>query len=345
MHFLTRLIVIVLALIGWTVAAQPAPVQRIVAVGDLHGDYAAFSDIVKAAGLTDDKGRWIGGKAVLVQLGDVPDRGPDTLKIVRSLMRLEKEAAKHGGKVIALVGNHEAMNMAGDLRYIDPGEYAAFADQQSAGRRERAWQINRDTLEKYYAARPDAKGRTAKERWFAETPLGKLEHRRAWSVKGEVGKWIVKHDAVALIGGVVFAHGGLSVEAAARPREAQNRAIRSALKHSDEEVLYDPLGPLWYRGNVDPSPAEGRTPPQDEAARVLAAYGADRLVVAHTPQAKGITTFHGGRVICVDTGISAGYGGPRSFLEILGGRMIAHERAAQGNWTARELPQSQGDGE
>ena len=65
-----------------------------------------------------------GARTVLVQIGDVADRGPDSLKIIRQLMKLQREAAGRGGQVIALVGNHEAMNMTGDLRYVHPGEYA-----------------------------------------------------------------------------------------------------------------------------------------------------------------------------------------------------------------------------
>ena len=115
------------------VAAKPAP-ARIVAVGDLHGDYDAWEAIARGAGLVDAKGRWTGGKTTLVQLGDVPDRGPDSLKIIHQLMKLQREASRSGGKVIAMVGNHEAMNMTGDLRYVHPGEYRAFTGSQSEAR-------------------------------------------------------------------------------------------------------------------------------------------------------------------------------------------------------------------
>ena len=115
-------------LIPGAMQAKPAT-ARIVAVGDLHGDYDAWAAIARAAGLVDAKGRWAGGGAVLVQMGDVADRGPDSLKIIRHLMKLQREAAGRGGRVIVLVGNHEAMNMIGDLRYVHPGEYRAFADR------------------------------------------------------------------------------------------------------------------------------------------------------------------------------------------------------------------------
>ena len=52
--------------------------------------------IARAAGLIDAKGRWAGGTTVLVQLGDVADRGPDSLKIIRHLMKLQREAPRNG---------------------------------------------------------------------------------------------------------------------------------------------------------------------------------------------------------------------------------------------------------
>src|SRR3954454_8016135 len=75
------------------IAAAPAP-QRIVAVGDLHGDYSAWQDIARGAGLIDAGGHWSGGATTLVQLGDITDRGPDSLKIVRSLQQLQREAPR-----------------------------------------------------------------------------------------------------------------------------------------------------------------------------------------------------------------------------------------------------------
>src|SRR4029453_15688696 len=110
-------------------AAVPQPTQqRIVAIGDLHGDFEAWRAIAAAPRLMDSKGRWTGGNATLVQMGDIVDRGPDSLKIIHDLMKLQRDAPKHGGHVVVLLGNHEAMMMTGDMRYVHPGEYAAFAD-------------------------------------------------------------------------------------------------------------------------------------------------------------------------------------------------------------------------
>src|SRR5262245_3667344 len=76
-------------------------VSRIVAVGDVHGAADRFIGILQAAGLIDDKQHWSGGRAHLVQLGDVLDRGPDSRRALDLLRRLEDEAAKDGGAVHA----------------------------------------------------------------------------------------------------------------------------------------------------------------------------------------------------------------------------------------------------
>src|SRR5215210_7017798 len=116
-------------------AVKPAPPQRIISVGDLHGDFQAWMQIAQAAGIADAGGHWAGGPATLVQMGDIIDSGPDSLKIIRNLQQLQAEAPRTGGRVIVVLGNHEAMNLLGDNRYTTPGEYAAFVDDRSPARR------------------------------------------------------------------------------------------------------------------------------------------------------------------------------------------------------------------
>ena len=326
---------LVAACAGSAAPAQPAPEQpRIVAVGDLHGDYSAWTDIARAAGLIDARHRWSGGRTILVQLGDVPDRGPDSLKIIRDLMRLQKEAARKGGKVIALVGNHEAMNMTGDLRYTDPGEFAAFADSGSVARRERVFAANAASLAKQYRlAAPAMTDAAVRARWMQETPLGWVEHRLAWGPKGEVGRWVMGNPAVANLGGNLFVHGGISVEYSKRSVDEINRGVAAALAANDQSpasIINDPLGPLWYRGLVAREPGEVRPPVEQELATALTGYGAKRIIVAHTPLLSGIGILEGGRLVRTDSGNSRYYNGRPSYLEIIGDRLIPHAVARSG---------------
>ena len=331
-------------------AAQDA--QRIVAIGDLHGDFAAYQDIVRSAGLSDGKGNWKGGHAILVQLGDVPDRGPGTLDIIHNLMKLEKSAAKAGGRVVVLIGNHEAMNMTGDLRYTTPAEFAAFTDRNSKARRDKLFDLNRDRILAFYRqSDPSITEDDAKAKWFESFPLGRIEHDIAWSPKGEIGKWVLTHPAIAEIDGNLFVHGGISVETAAKPIDEVNDAVHKALEMQSTDpasIIDDPFGPLWYRGNVMRQPeapaSQDAAAPQparpsiaDELTTVLSAYHAKRLVVGHTPDLNGIEAVEGGRLIRVDTGITSYYGGPHSYLVLQGGKAVAYDEDKSGNWMSRDL--------
>ena len=117
---------------------QGAP--RVVAVGDIHGAIAEFKSILKTTGLADDSGRWSGGKAVLMQTGDYMDRGAGTRAVLDLLMALERQAKDAGGRVFAVLGNHEVMNLIGDTRDATPEIFATFADAQSESRRQAAWE-------------------------------------------------------------------------------------------------------------------------------------------------------------------------------------------------------------
>lgn len=324
------------------IAEAPPKAGRIVAVGDLHGDFAVWRDIARDAGIVDSRGRWTGGTTTLVQVGDVVDRGPDSLKIVRELMRLQREAPKRGGKVIALVGNHEAMNVTGDLRYVTPEEFAAFETRKSPGVRERLYEVKKAEIEAQYRAKGPAMTPAAiREAWFAATPLGWVEQRLAWAPDGQIGAWVIGNPAVAMVGGTLFVHGGLSAEYSALSIDEINRQLSSALKavdRSPQGILNAPLGPLWYRGLITRDPAVTEIPPggaermpiEQELAAVLAAYGAKRIIVGHTPSRSGIHIDHGGKLVRIDSANSSHYGGQPSWLEIVGDRLVPHSVVRSG---------------
>src|SRR5439155_2539637 len=178
---------------------------------------------------------WAGGNATLVQLGDVTDREPDSLKIVRSLQQLQKEAPRKGGRVVVVLGNHEAMNLLGDNRYTTAGEYAAFVDGQSEVRRDRVYEANRAQLEAAHRAQdPKVTPEQVRAKWMAEHPLGWVEHRLAWSPSGELGQWAARNPAVAKINGILFVHGGLSAEYAKVPMDELNRRVATAMAAADD---------------------------------------------------------------------------------------------------------------
>ena len=82
--------------------------ERRVAIGDIHGAYDQLVEILLAAEIIDNRERWIAGRALLVQTEDILDRGPQSRRALDLLQRLEREAEDGGGRVLALLGNHEA---------------------------------------------------------------------------------------------------------------------------------------------------------------------------------------------------------------------------------------------
>ena len=313
-------------------AAQTVP-ARIVAVGDLHGDFSAWIDIARDAKLIDPANHWIGGKTVLVQTGDMVDRGADSLKIIRHLQQLDGEAKRAGGRVIVLMGNHEAMQVIGDYRYVTPGEYAAFSDRQSKARRDAAFTANAKAIIDYYHVKDASLSPKAiRALWVTDTPLGKVEHNTAWAPTGELGRWVATLPAVAKVGDTLFVHGGISAKYALVPLDEINRRARAAIiadDSTDEAIINDQMGPLWYRGLLlrggdDGIPAAGRPTIDNELASALAGQGAKRMVVGHTPRLAGVGILRNGTLVQIDTGISRYYHGALGWLEILGDKLIPH---------------------
>jgi hypothetical protein len=95
--------------------------ERVVAVGDIHGAYDKFTAILQAAKMIDARDRWSGGRSVLVQTGDILDRGADSRRAIDLLRRLERDAQQAGGRVVSLLGNHEMMRLVDDFRYLSQG--------------------------------------------------------------------------------------------------------------------------------------------------------------------------------------------------------------------------------
>ncbi|WNG44404.1 metallophosphatase [Archangium minus] len=265
-------------------------VARVVAVGDVHGDVQALKEVLRLAGLINEKGRWSGGKTHLVQTGDIPDRGDHTREAFELLMRLEKEARAAGGRVHTLLGNHEVMNMLGDLRYVTPGELASFADQDPT---------------------PDAPG----------TQQGLNGHRAAYGLQGRYGRWLRTHPAVVRINDTLFVHGGVAPEVPAKTLTELNRWVKQDLFPGNPPGgATNPQGPLWFRGYA--LGEEESAAPALEA--VLQRFGAKRMVMGHTTDRDGkIRMRCGGKAVFIDTGLSTGYGHHLAALEIRGGKLTA----------------------
>lgn len=258
---------------------------RIVAIGDVHGDLAATQAALRLAGAVDDESRWIGGELVLVQTGDILDRGDDEQAIIDLFERLEVEAAAAGGRVVVLNGNHEFMNAAGDLRYVTAGGYRDFDDAPGVDP----------------AAAP------------AGVPVAARARVAALAPGGPYAQVLAERRTVVVVGDTLFVHGGITAIYAGQLEEI-NRSGRCWLKHGGPPPTWlgDAEGPVWTRA------FSGGDEACTALEAALKAAGVTRMVVGHTPQ-EHINAACGGKVWRIDVGLASFYGGPIEVLSLSGG--------------------------
>jgi len=216
-------------------AVRASAQLRVVAVGDSHGAYPEFVTILQQVGLIDGNRQWIGGSSVLVQTGDVIDRGKQSRECLDLLMDLEGQAPKQNGRVIPLLGNHEVMNIMGDLRYVVGEDYRAFATEQSEKRREEAYRdytsfLTSHSSHHHAAYSEDDAGR---QKWMADHPPGFFERHDAFRAQGLYGRWIRSHGAVVQVGDALFLHGGLNPVIPLKNIKELNEGVRSEINRFD----------------------------------------------------------------------------------------------------------------
>jgi len=356
------------------------PPEVLIAIGDIHGDFDDFALLLQRVGLVDKALHWSGGKATFVQTGDLIDRGPKGRQVMDLLISLEKEAAPAGGEVQILLGNHEVMNILGDLRYVPMETYVSFADSESENRRKTAyreytaWLAEHATL---LAPIKEPKFSASEEEWMTKHPAGFVEYREAMSAQGSYGNWLRKHTAVTQIGDTIFLHGGIDPDLASMKIEEMNSTVREEIAEFDktkdylvkrklilpfftiqeistvaqaqlfadgqaapaDEEYHAKLanlrafntwlcmrdnGPLWFRGYDEWSDAEGGA----RIEKILSAYGAGYIVVAHTVQkTRHIRARFGEKIFLIDTGMLSAYwkGGRASALKLRNGVNFAAE--------------------
>ena len=327
------------------IAYEWTGVERVVAVGDLHGDFDRFVYILAhpQVHLIDEDLHWAGGKTHLVQLGDVMDRGPRAKDILDLLMRLEGEAAAAGGAVHMLLGNHEEMNLTGISLdypgYVTVEQFVAFLPDD----------FRREKDEAYLKSLPAEERKRAEleglnifvDEGYRTYWRGILEEKDARAARAYVlgfnrryGEWLVRQNTVIKINGVVYVHGGISETLAQWPIREINQVMRQELdffrgrtrnpqqfaKPFHPRLVYDPGSPLWYRGLA----TKNEKTAEAEIDRILADLGAKAIVVGHNYQyynggasqtldRRNVARFHE-KVWVMDTGISGSYNGLPSAL-------------------------------
>lgn len=193
-------------------------VPKVVAFADVHGAYVELTGLLQAAGVIDRQRHWQAGATHVVSLGDLLDRGADSRQVMDLLMRLQDEAAAAGGALHVVLGNHEAMNLLGDRRYVAAGEYAAFAAEEPAGVRERE-----------RAGWLAAHGPGSAAGFDARFPPGYFGYRAALAPDGKYGRWLLGLPVIIVIDGTVYMHGGPSSLLARLSPAAINQRYHAAL--------------------------------------------------------------------------------------------------------------------
>lgn len=187
--------------LSFQTAPAASDCSRIVAVGDLHGGYGSLRSVLAESGLVGDDHRWQSKDGCLVLLGDLVDRGERTRELLDYVMELESQA---NGRLHIVIGNHEIMNIVGDLRYVTAAEIAEFADDETKKQRQRGY----NAFAKSRAARQMDRGER-KNAFDEEFPPGWFAHRQAFSPDGEYGAWILSKPVLLELDGTLFVHGGV----------------------------------------------------------------------------------------------------------------------------------------
>lgn len=269
--------------------SRPAA-DRIVAIGDLHGDLDAARRALRLAGAIDTNDVWNGGKLVVVQTGDEIDRGDDDRQVIDLFERLKVDAKKAGGEVIALAGNHELMNVSLDFRYVTPGGFAAFANVP--------------------AVVPDGEK-------MRVTDLNQIGRASAFFPGGLYATKIAERPLFVKVGDSVFVHGGILPKHLKYGLDRMNDETRDWELGKRAECPYvvsSEDGPVWTR-MYSAAPGREECATLDEA---LSGLDAKRMVVGHTVQRNGISSACNDRVWRIDTGMSKIFEGKIEVLEIRG---------------------------
>ena len=307
-----------------TKAVAPTPVtnvdlagRRLVAIGDVHGDFKQTMRALELGKVMDADGRWVGGTTVLVQVGDILDRGDNELAIMRKFANLAKQARKEGGDVLVVHGNHEIMNVLGDFRYATKGAYAECARYAEAKRQKLVEKLGEENAPPLPETPEDVN---------PETYRGVLARRDLFLPGGEMALRMAKNPTVLQVGDTVFAHAGIDMRAVEYGFQALNddvAAWMAGVKKTPPNMVLEEKGVVWTReyGGAD----AGVTAEASACRRLgeaLDAVGAKRLVVGHTPQQGGVSSGCGGRLWRSDVGVSRGiYGAKPQVIEIVNGRV------------------------
>lgn len=261
--------------------------KRLVIIGDVNGNDSCLARLLYGTGLIDEAGEWSGATSVLVQMGDVLNRGATSRRASDRLIRLRPQAEVQEGAVVWLLGNHEVMTALEHEAYVTSAEYMEFAQPEEVARF-----VDERTDYLFGLLGPsDEPKRVAPvegrlRAWEEAHAPGQEELRTAFSAQGIYGGHIRTLPMTVKLGPLLLVHGGLSLKWAQHGLDALEEAARASWASASgpyqsldpSGVFRDPSGPLWHRAYcVSESEATA-----EELRRTLSKTDVARMIVGHT---------------------------------------------------------------
>ncbi len=238
-------------------------------VSDIEGNFGAFRKLLQANGVIDENFNWTFGDGHLVLTGDFVDRGIQQTEVLWLIYSLEEKADAAGGHVHYVLGNHEIMNMNGDLRYLN----AKYTEGNSL--------MNEHHMTLY--------GDNSEiGRWL-----------RTKNVVEKVGNILYAH------GGISQTVNNLDLGAPRINKMARPYYPDTTYKYDDPktDVLFSDEGPFWYRGYYHG--AAKATASQIDST--LSLFKVKHIATGHTVIADTISMLFGGKVFNTDVHHAKGH--------------------------------------
>ncbi|MCA0383069.1 MAG: metallophosphoesterase [Bacteroidetes bacterium] len=237
-------------------------------ISDIEGNPATLLSLLKAAGVVDAHLNWTFGKGHVAFIGDFVDRGPAVQETLLLAYYIEQLAAKAGGKLHFILGNHEIMHLAGDSSYAHP----QYLEQAKA-------------MGMHYA---DVLGQSSMHGQWLMTK----------NVAEKIGPFLVVHGGISPY--VNSMQPSLTqLNELARPLYRDTTGEGPDLPST---ITISEYGPFWYRGyytgNLKASVAT-----VDSTLRL---FGVKHIITGHTVVSKQISSHFSGKVINIDVPHAAG---------------------------------------
>ena len=234
-------------------------------ISDIHGEYDTYTDLLIGVGIIDKNLNWNFGKGHLVVIGDIFDRGNMVTEVLWHLFGLEKQAAKAGGMVHVLLGNHEIMVLRNNLSEI----HEKYRKVET---------ISNSVYSDLFSEK------SVLGRWLRSKPVV-----------------ITINDIIFVHGGISMGiiHRNLKIKQINRiyTSEVVGKTLQEVYETEIPKFLSGAYSPLWYRGYFDDADFC-----ESKIDSILGFYGMRHIVVGHTPNDE-ISSLFNNKILGADAGI------------------------------------------